>query len=68
MVLPYWSIKIEHSILDKDIYNIDDNKYMMGIAGSSKVIFSKYQKQVFINQPRNREWESLIETISNIGK
>ena len=51
----YWSIKAKHGILDEDTYNIDENGYMMGIAGSSKVVFSKYQKQTFINQAGNRE-------------
>ncbi len=33
----------------------DENGYIMGIAGSSKMVFSKYQKQTFINQAANRE-------------
>ncbi len=41
---------------------------MMGIARSSKVVFSKYQKQAFINQAGNREWASLIEAIGNAGR
>ncbi len=59
----YLSIKAQHGILDKDAYNIDENSYMMGIAGSSKVVFSKYQKLVFINQAGNREWASFIEAV-----
>ena len=38
----YKSIKVEFGILDKDTYNMNENEYMMGIAGSSKVVFSKY--------------------------
>lgn len=52
----YRSIKAAHGILDEDTYNMDENGYMMGIAGSSKVVFSKYQKQAFINQAGTREW------------
>ncbi len=51
----YLSIKAQHGILDEDTYNMDENGYMMGITGSSKVAFSKYQKQAFINQAGNRE-------------
>ncbi len=40
----YQSIKAEYGILDEDIYNMNDNGYIMGIAGSSKVVISKYQK------------------------
>ena len=34
---------------------MDENMYMMSIGKSSKVVFLKYQKQVFINQVENRE-------------
>ena len=51
----YKSIKAEYGIFNKDIYKIDENGYMMGITGSSKVVFSKYQKQALINQAGN--WE-----------
>ena len=61
-------MKAEYGILDGDAYNMDENGYMMGIADSSKVVFSKYQKQAFINQPGNREWASLIEAISTTGE
>lgn len=37
---------------------------MMGVAKSSKVIFSKYQKEAFINQVDNQEWASFIEAIN----
>ena len=47
---------------------MDKNRYMMDIAGSSKVVFSKYQKQAFMNQARNREWASFIEAIGIIGQ
>lgn len=42
---------------------MDKHGYMMGIAGSSKVVFLKYQKQAFKNQAGNREEESFIEAI-----
>ena len=34
---------------------MDENGYMMGIGKSSKVVFSKYQKQTFIKQALNQE-------------
>ena len=64
----YWSIKVEYGIFDEDTYSIDENGYMMDIAGSSKVVFSKYHKQAFINQAGNREWASLIEAIGTTGQ
>ena len=43
---------------------MDENGYM---AGSSKVVFSKYQKQAFTNQAGNRECASLIKAIGTTG-
>ena len=45
----YQFIKAEYGILEIDTYNMDENGDMMGIAGSSKVVFSKYQKQTCMN-------------------
>ena len=47
---------------------MDKNGYMMGIARSSKMVFSKYQKQAFINQVGNQECVLLIEAIGIIGQ
>ena len=38
-------IKAQHDILHEDTYNMDENGYMMGIAGNSKEVVSKYQKR-----------------------
>ena len=46
----YLFIKTQHGIYDDNIYNINKNSYMIGIARISKIVFSKYQKQIFINQ------------------
>ena len=40
---------------------MDKNGYIMGVAGSFKVVFSKSQKQVFINQAGNWKWVSFID-------
>lgn len=47
---------------------MDENGYVMSVAGGSKVVFSKYQKQAFINQAGNGEWASLIEAIGTTGR
>ncbi len=51
----YLFIKAQHDILDKNTYNMDENDYMMGIAGSTKVVVLKYSKRAFINQAGSRE-------------
>lgn len=40
---------------------------MIDMAKSFKKVFSKSQKQVFINQVGNWEWALLIKAISSTG-
>lgn len=47
---------------------MDENSYIIYVMRSSKAVFSKYQKQAFINQADNRKWVSLIEAISITSK
>ncbi len=61
-------MKAEYGIFDEDTYNIDKTGHMMDIAGSSKVVFPKYQKRAFMNQAWNRKWASLIEAIGTTGQ
>ena len=42
----YRSIKAEHGILDENIYNMGENGYMIGIAGSSKVVFQNTKTNI----------------------
>lgn len=46
---------------------MDENNYMMGIIGNSKMMFSKYQEQRFINQSSKQELTWLIETTGITG-
>lgn len=64
----YQSIKAEYGILDEYMYDIDENRYAIGIAGSTKVVISKYQKQAFLNQARNWEWALPIKAIGSKGQ
>lgn len=47
---------------------MDENGYIINIMGSSKVTFSKYQKQAFVNQVRKRRWVSFIEAMDIISQ
>ena len=40
----YASVKAKFGILDEETYNIDKKNFMMEVAGSAKVIFSKHEK------------------------
>lgn len=51
----YQFIKTEYDILNKNVYNIDTNCYMISIARITKVMCSKYQKWRFIKQGEKSE-------------
>lgn len=40
----YQFTKVKHDIIDKYMYNLGTNWYMIGIVGNFRVIISKYQK------------------------
>lgn len=40
----YTSIKAEYNIFHKNTYNINENKYIIDIKVSFKIIYSKYHK------------------------
>ena len=56
----YQSICSEHKIAEKDKWKMDEKRYMMSVAGSAKVIVSRYEKQAFSIQSGNREWATTI--------
>ncbi len=56
-------IRTEHSIMDEDIYNMDEKGFMMGITQRTHVLISIQQKQAFVRQDGNREWISVIECV-----
>jgi len=47
---------------------MDEKGVMMGLIGKVRVIVSKYDKKIYMTQPGNREWVSLIECISLDGR
>jgi hypothetical protein len=58
----------KYRIKQRNRYNMDEKGVMMGFISKVKVIVSKYDKKVYMIQPGNREWVSLIECISLNGR
>ena len=54
----------KYSIQPHNRYNMDEKGIMMGLIRKVRVIVSKYDKKIYMTQPGNREWISLIECIS----
>jgi hypothetical protein len=58
----------KYNIKLRNCYNMDEKGVMMGYIGKVKVIISKQEKKIYMTQPGNREWVSLIECISVDGR
>jgi sarcosine oxidase delta subunit len=70
--LKAWFERVEYHIkanaVEEDVYNVDEKGIMMGVSNKVKVIISKYEKRQHMSDSGCREWVSLIECISAVGK
>jgi hypothetical protein len=58
----------KYSVKPQNRYNMDEKGIMRGFISKVKVIISKYKKKVYMTQPGDREWVSLIKCISLDGR
>jgi hypothetical protein len=58
----------KYHIKKQNRHNMDEKGVMIGFISKVKVIISKYEKKIYMVQPRNREWVSLIKCISMDGR
>ncbi len=63
----YNSTRMEHGILESDIYNMDEKGFAMDITDSSKVLVRRTEAQAFSVHAGNQDWISLIECVSSNG-
>jgi hypothetical protein len=55
-------------ILDDDVYNFDENGFMMGVAATSKAVTSSDTVgRAVVVRPGNRDWVTTIECINASG-
>ena len=59
----------KYEILLKDIYNMDETGFQMGVTSTAKVVCGSETKQSHAKalQPGNREWVNLIVAINAMG-
>ena len=58
----------KYGILDDDIYNFDETGFAMGLTATAKVITrAEYYGRRPVLQPGNREWVTVVESISASG-
>lgn len=52
----------------EDIYNMDETGIALGICTNTRVLADARKKKAYIKSPENREWVSIIESISADGR
>ena len=51
-----------------DTYNMDETGIALGVCTNTRVVSSSKKKKAYIRSPENREWVSIIECVSAIGR
>jgi hypothetical protein len=59
--------RIELGIQYEDIWNMDETGCALGVCTNSQVLASAIKKKAYIKSLEDREWVSIIETISATG-
>jgi hypothetical protein len=52
----------------EDIRNMDETGIALGVGVNSRVLASSHKKKAYIKSPENREWVSIIESVSATGQ
>jgi pyruvate/2-oxoglutarate dehydrogenase complex dihydrolipoamide acyltransferase (E2) component len=64
----YSSLQRQYGVLPQDTYNMDEKGFAMGQIQQTRAIVPATEKELFLRQDGNREWVSVIETISAAGE
>jgi DDE superfamily endonuclease/helix-turn-helix, Psq domain len=64
----YNAIRQKYGISPQDIYNMDEKGFCMGAIQRAHVLIPRTEKEAFLRQDGNREWVSVLETISGNGE
>lgn len=59
--------RIELGIQYEDMWNMDETGCALGVCTNAQVLASSTKKKAYIKSPEDREWVSIIETISATG-
>ena len=62
------TVRAPYGIQQEDIWNVDEHGIALGVCANTRVIGKAGKKRTYMQSPENREWVSIIETISATGK
>jgi hypothetical protein len=58
----------EHNVQTNNIWNMDEHGLGLGICTNTRVLGDASKKRTYVTAPQDREWVSIIETISAGGR
>lgn len=64
----YHSLQQKYNISPQDTYNMDEKGFCMGAIQRPNVVIPVTERDAFLRQDGNREWVSVLETISASGE
>ena len=59
--------RVELGIQYEDMWNMDETRVALGVYTNAQALASSTKKKAYIKSPEDREWVSIIETISATG-
>jgi hypothetical protein len=60
--------RIELNIRVEDIWNMDETGIALGVCTNSQVIARAGKRKAYVKTPGDREWVSILETVSAAGR
>jgi 4-hydroxybenzoate polyprenyltransferase len=60
--------QINYGVIPENIWNMDEHGIALGICTNSIVLAASGKKHTKVQAPENREWVTIIETISALGR
>src|SRR6187402_44595 len=58
----------KYGITEEDTYNFDESGFQMGVIATAKVVTAAEKERTDSIQPGNREWVTVIESVSATGR
>ncbi len=63
------NIVAKYGVVDDDVWNFDETGFQMGVISTARVVTGTERRgKPIVNQPGNRTWTTIIETIAADGR
>lgn len=61
-------VRKRFSIRVEDTWNIDETGVALGVCANTRVLASSRKNKAYVKSPEDREWVSIVETVSASGQ